>query len=144
VAIAERNAMSVRDTKTIDLMTLNDKADTLWLTMTEERNWSVTGPPFQDLWAKVNFYIAAARSKEFQQQVPESRGKAIGIRLMCEHQPTGEALHHLSLINAGCSHYDLFFEAFCLDGDADEKIDIPEADTSNINVNRGHWDQTLN
>jgi len=134
--------MSVQQTDTIDFMSHDATMNVFWLNMTEERPWKETAPEYEQRKAKVNTYISAVRSGDLQKQVAESRGKPIGIRIMCEVEPPSDAKRLLSFIKTGCDRFNIRFAVFVLEGKDGREIPIDMEGNSSekqVEVTKKPW-----
>ena len=126
--------MSMLEPKRIDIISVNENSNMFWLTMIEERKWDEVDQEFKTLEKKLNFYIGATRDPTFYDQIPQAKGRTMGIRIYCQHEPDEAGLRALSLARAGCQHFGLIFKAFLFrDGEEVEEIRLPPAENGFIN-----------
>ena len=116
--------MSVRETNKIDFMSLDEKTNTFWLCMSEERPWTQTGPDYTDLKSKLNTYVGYAQSGQMHKDVPQSQGKNLGLRLMCGTTPSDDARHLLSIVKATCQRINFKFVVLVQEGETFREVPI--------------------
>ncbi|HXU07007.1 MAG TPA: DUF6572 domain-containing protein [Polyangia bacterium] len=90
--LSEFGPPGVENPKVVDLISIDDSADKVVLTMIERRPWGASDQQFQQIEEKINRYMGYALDGFLADHYPQYEGKRVQIRLECAEEPHGEAV----------------------------------------------------
>ena len=73
--------------------------------MVEERRWGEDPDQLVQLGEKFNAYVNFIVDGSFVAHVPEAKGRAVGIRLVCAQEPTPQVIDFLNFVHAKLSEH---------------------------------------
>jgi hypothetical protein len=82
--------VTVEDADVIDSVILSGDGETYRLLMTEVRLFENTDEQFTQLMEKINAYAEYIQTGQLYDRLPETRDKALAVRLVCRNEPVGE------------------------------------------------------